>query len=106
MKYKRAFDKFLKHNDVYDRFYRNFFSPDGIAWRKMNEYDRDSIEYFRTINTESWIVNAFSWGMDAYLIEWEDLSQEWSNMYYGTPVFIEESEFYSLDTLSKNIKTI
>jgi hypothetical protein len=99
--HKRAFNRFLKYNSIYDHYYDSFNRSDNESWRVEYGYLSHMFDFFERESPDNWISMAFCWqhsGGDEF---WGHHNGMWNDVYYN-----EDSKYYKPLKLSKRIKTV
>jgi hypothetical protein len=98
---KKAFDRFLKYNDIWYQYYDAFHSYTGRRWRFDHEYEQEEEYFFENEDPESWIGSAFSWNNHGGDELWSELSNTWNDVYY-----LQSKRFYLSCKVPQNIKVV
>ena len=77
---KCQFLRFLKDNDCYKLYLKEFYSDNAIAMRKKNFLPINFKDYLNEIKVSFFISNAFAWNQTNNGFEfWLNLSDNWEN---------------------------
>lgn len=82
----KALLRFLKENDYYRKFMRNFHnkSKENIKFKDLTHSNVGFIEFCNKAISEYYIDIAFNWVLTKEGSDfWEDVSTQWKYFYYG-----------------------
>ena len=94
MKYKEAFNNFLKKNDIFYDYYSAFNDKKSIEWRIRFSFDS------LLQSPDNYINKAFKWN-DFDAINWYEYSISWDKIFRSKGI----SDYYNKD-LNKNIRVL
>ena len=83
---KKLFIRFLKENNCYKEFFKNFYNVN--CNRQFKEFnDLLSYSYY---HKRSEIINAFDWIHTSYgVIKWAELNKKWEELLYGNTYYTQ-----------------